>query len=128
MSMIAARTISVYSPSGLDELDNQTPKRTSRDAGIQIRGTFRFLSKDVNAKIKQVVPIRVQLELWTDPMKYAAAGVATIIQVKSASFNGRRFIENAKIIVTAAKSELNKRICITLFSTSAETKFLMTSE
>ena len=76
----------------------------------------------MKASVKQVVPIKVQLEVLTDPTKNVVTGAITANHVnnKSEFFFQKKAL--AEMIRTAAKNELNKRIFTTLDSTFALAK------
>jgi hypothetical protein len=95
----------------------------SAPAGNQIFACFRFLSAVMKASVKQLVPIRVQLEVLTDPIKNVVTGVITASQAnnKSEFFFQKKAL--AEMIRTVAKNELKSRIFATLASTSAPTKY-----
>jgi hypothetical protein len=117
----------MYLTSLRDEFANHKENREIAKAGTQIFGCFRFLSKVTNASVKQLVPIRVQLEVLTDPIKNVVTGVATANQANNKSEFSFRKNVLAATIKTAAKKELNNLILTTLDSTSGPTKILSDS-
>ena len=68
----------------------------------------------MKASVKQVVPIKVQLEVLTDPTKNVVTGAITANQASNKSEFFFKRNAAAKEIKTAAKNELNSRIFITL--------------